>query len=193
MKKNAPFKIAISGASETGHCGVDALEQAKALGQEIAQHDAILVTGAIPGFPMWSAMGAQDAGGTVIGFSPAASEKEHIETYRLRLDHIDMPIFTGFGYAGRDLLMVRSCDAVLFGCGKIGTIHEFTVAYEEGKVIGVLQGDWQTDKLLKRIADEAHKQEKDIIFDTDPRRLVEQVLKRIKTQRSASASPNFAE
>jgi hypothetical protein len=91
-----------------------------------------------------------------------------------------MPIYTGFGYMGRDLLMVRSSDAIIFGCGKIDTIHEFTVAYEEGKVIGVLQGDWNTDDLLKKIADEAHKKNKTIIFDKDPKRLVEQVLKKVK-------------
>ncbi len=37
-------------------------------------------------------------------------------------------------FSGRDLLFVRSCDALLIGCGRIGTIHEFTIAFEDGKL-----------------------------------------------------------
>jgi uncharacterized protein (TIGR00725 family) len=174
--------IAISGAGETGHCGIDALEQAKQLGVQIAQHGAVLATGATTGFPMWTAMGAEEAGGTIIGFSPAASRHEHEHVYRLALDHISVPIYTGFGHTGRDLLMVRSADAIIFGCGRISSVNEFTIAYKEEKVIGVLQGSWNTDKLLREIVEEAHDEKRDIIFDTDPRRLVEQVVRRVKEQ-----------
>ena len=67
---------------------------------------------------------------------------EHIETWRLPVDYMDLIIYTGFGFPGRDLLFVRSCDAILIGCGRIGTIHEFTIAFEDKKPIGVLQGPW---------------------------------------------------
>lgn len=180
--QDTTYTIAISGAGETGHCGVDVLEQAKKLGKEVAQHNAVLVTGTTTGFPLWAAMGAEEAGGTVLGFSPAASRDEHEQTYRLPLEHITVPIFTGFGHTGRDLLMVRSSDAVIFGCGRISSVNEFTIAYKENKVIGVLQGDWGTDKLLQDIVQQAHDEKRDIIFDTDPRRLVEQVIKKIKEQ-----------
>lgn len=183
MKTPQTIKIAISGSPETGHCGIDALDTSKALGQEIAQHNAITITGAITGFPMWASMGAKDAGGMVIGFSPAVSADEHKRVYRLPTDYTDMFVYTGFGYAGRDLLMIRSADAVIFGCGKIGAIHEFTTAYEEGKIIGVLQGNWKTDEILKKIAEEAPDKGRTIIFDADPRRLVEQVIKKIKEQK----------
>jgi predicted Rossmann-fold nucleotide-binding protein len=72
------FKICISGAAETGHCGVDALEKAKELGREIARQGAVLISGATTGFPLWVAMGAKEVGGISIGFSPATSEKEHV-------------------------------------------------------------------------------------------------------------------
>ena len=43
------FKLAVSGAAETGHCAPDALEKTKALGREIVAHNAVLVTGATTG------------------------------------------------------------------------------------------------------------------------------------------------
>lgn len=183
-KKELHITIAISGAGETGHCGVDALDSAKALGKEIAQHGAMLVTGATTGFPMWAAMGAIEAGGTVIGFSPAVSADEHVNVYRQPLDYISVPVFTGFGYTGRDLLMVRSSDAVVFGCGRISAINEFTIAFKENKPIGILQGGWMTDKLLKEIIDQSHDEARTIIFDKDPRRLIEQLVKAVKEKRA---------
>src|SRR3989344_3420493 len=97
-------KICVSGAPETGLCGPSALEKPKELGRETARQGAILVTGATTGFPLWVAMGTKELGGMSIGFSPAASEKEHVEVYKLPLDYMDLIIYTGFGYSGRDLL-----------------------------------------------------------------------------------------
>ncbi|MFA6324654.1 MAG: hypothetical protein WCX46_00255, partial [Candidatus Paceibacterota bacterium] len=68
------IKICVSGAAETGHCGVGALDLAKELGREIARQGGVIVTGATTGFPMWAAMGAKEVGGTSIGFSPALNE-----------------------------------------------------------------------------------------------------------------------
>ena len=76
------IKICVSGAAETGHCGVDALDKAKELGREIANQGAVLVTGATTGFPFWVAMGAKEAGGVSVGFSPASSEREHVEVFK---------------------------------------------------------------------------------------------------------------
>ena len=50
------LKLGVSGAAETGHCGIDALSKAKELGREIVRQGGVLVTGATTGFPMWSAM-----------------------------------------------------------------------------------------------------------------------------------------
>lgn len=171
------LKFCVSGAAETGHCGIDVLERAKDLGREIVTQDAILLTGATTGFPLWSAMGAKEAHGVSIGLSPAASEREHIEVYKLPLDYMDLIIYTGFGFPGRDLLLIKSSDAVFIGCGRIGTIHEFTVAFEDNKPIGILEGSWATDEIIKDIIEKAHRPNPKIIFDSDPKRLVEKVKK----------------
>jgi len=170
------IKLCVSGAAATGHCGQGALAVAEQLGREIARHGATLVTGASTGFPLWAAMGAKEAGGLSIGLSPASTEKEHTEAYRLPLDYMDVVIYTGFGYSGRNLLLTRSSDAVFVGCGRIGTINEFTVAYEDGKPVGVLEGGWMTDEVIKFIMNESHRTNKNIVFDSDPKRLVEKVI-----------------
>ena len=170
------FKICGSGAAETGHCGPEALELAKELGREIARHKAVLVTGATTGIPFWSCIGAKEEGGFSIGLSPARSEREHIEEYKLPVDYMDIIVYTGFGYAGRNLLLTRSADAVIFGCGRMGTLNEFTIAFEDQKPMGVLEGPWGTDELFKEIVAQAHRGPGKLIYDSDPKRLVEKVI-----------------
>jgi uncharacterized protein (TIGR00725 family) len=170
-------KYCVSGAAETGHCGLEAFEQAKELGREIVRQNGIIVTGATTGFPFWAAVGAKEEEGISIGFSPASTEQEHVERYHLPLDYMDLVIYTGFGYSGRNLMLTRSSDAVFIGCGRIGTINEFTVAYEDGKPIGILEGSWQTDEVIHHIINESHRVNERIVFDSDPKSLVEKVNK----------------
>lgn len=174
------IKICVSGAAETGHCGLNALEKAKELGREIARQGAILITGATTGFPLWAAMGVKEAGGISIGISPAASEHEHVETYKLPLDYMDLIIYTGFGYPGRDILLTRSSDAVICGCGRIGTIHEFTVAFEDAKPIGIYEGPWEMGAQLKDILEKSHRPNPKIVSGEDPKKLLEDLMVMIK-------------
>lgn len=107
------IKICVSDKNNFDHLDIEAIERAKELGREIARHDAMFVTNTSRGISFWSAMGAKEVGGFTIGFSPAATEKEHIEVYKLPTEYIDLIIYTGFGFAGRDLLMERSVDHVV--------------------------------------------------------------------------------
>src|SRR3989338_7280395 len=166
------FKICVSGAAETGHCAEGALEKAKELGREIVRHNAILVTGATTGFPFWATIGAKEEGGISIGLSPAADEREHIERYRLPVDYMDMIVYTGFGYSGRNLLLTRSADAVIVGCGRMGTLNEFTIAYEDEKHIGVLVGTGGTADMIEEIVEKSHRPNEKIVYDSDPKTLV---------------------
>ncbi len=169
-------KIGVSGAAETGACGLDAFEKAKEIGREIARKGAIITTGATTGFPMYAAMGAKDECGFSIGLSPAANEREHVETYKLPLEFMDVIIYTGFGYAGRDLLFVRSSDAMVIGCGRIGTLNEFSIAFEDRRPMGILEGSWQTDEILRHVIDAANRPNDKIVFDSDPKAMVERLI-----------------
>ena len=177
------IKICVSGAAETGHCGIDALEIGKEIGKEIVHQGAILVTGATTGFPMWAAIGAKEEGGISIGISPAQTEVEHVEKYKLPLEYMDLIMYTGSGYSGRNLQLTRTSDAVIVGCGRIGTLNEFTIAFEDNKPIGVLEGDWTTDELIKKILDESHRGNGKVVYDKDPKKLVEKVMELVKKEK----------
>ena len=180
------IKICVSGAAETGHCGPNALEKAKELGREIIRQAGILVTGATTGFPLWSSMGAKEENGISIGLSPAATEREHTDVYRLPIDYMDLIIYTGFGYQMRDILLTRATDAVILGCGRIGTIHEFTVAFEDNKPIGVLEDQgWETGEEIRMIIEKGHRPYSKIVFDSDPKELVRKVIELIEKDKVA--------
>lgn len=186
------YKICVSGAAETGHCGPNAFAKAEELGRQIVRNNAVLITGATTGFPYWAAKGAKSEGGIVLGVSPAVTEKDHIENFKLPTDYHDLIIYTGFNFSGRNLLLVRSSDAVIFGCGRMGTLNEFTIAFEDKKPIGILEGDWETDELLKAVIAKSHRAEEmlgKIIFASDPKvllgKLIE-VIQKIKVENNHS-------
>lgn len=170
------IKICVSGAADTTYCGEGALEIAKELGREIVRQGAIIVTGATTGWPLWSAMGAKEEGGVSIGLSPAATEKEHVEKWGLPLDFLDTIIYTGQGFPGRDILLTRTSDAIALGCGRVGTIHEFAVAFEDNKPIGILEGVWETDETLRTILERGHRPNPKIFFETSPKNLVTKLI-----------------
>jgi uncharacterized protein (TIGR00725 family) len=169
------FKVCVSGAAETEFMASDAMEKIEAIGRLIAEAGMIMVTGATTGAPFWAAKGAKKAGGIVIGVSPAATKQEHVESYKLPLEHHDLIIYTGFGYSGRNLLLTRAADAVITVCGRIGTLNEFTDAFEDQKPQGVLLGTGGTTEMIKEMLEQAHRGMGKVVFDTDPKALVEKV------------------
>lgn len=179
------LKLCISGAADTGHCAPDALEKTKALGRAIVESGGVLVTGATTGAPYWGAIGAKEAGGFVIGVSPAASEIEHVKKYKLPLDYHDIVIYTGFGYAGRNLLLTRSADAILVVCGRMGTLNEFTIAFEDEKPIGILTETGGIADEIDDLLNKAHRGRGHVVFDSNPQVLVEKVIALVKKMKIA--------
>ncbi len=173
-------KICVSGSARTEHCAADALKKAEQVGREIALAGAVLMSGATTGIPYWAAKGAKEAGGLSIGLSPAVSQKEHIKVYNLPIDYFDLIIYTGFDYSGRNLLLVRSSDASIIVCGRMGTLNEFTIAFEDGKPIGVLTGTGGTLDLIDDIVAESHRKDPGgIYYESDPALLVSTLIKRV--------------
>lgn len=178
--------ISVSGAAEIAHCGPTVIPIAKEIGREIARQGAQIVTGATSGFPMYAAEGAKEAGGFSFGLSPAASKKEHVEVYRLPLKALDAVVYTGFGFPGRDLMLVRSSDAVIIGCGRIGTIHEFTVAWEANLPLGILEGEWPTDEVIRNIIQNSNRENPNVIFEKDPKVMVEKLIAMVRAKEDAN-------
>src|SRR5258705_13493175 len=137
------IKIGVMGSAgeSPGASANEALtEKATALAQTIASRDLLLLTGATTGIIYVVGKAAQDAGVFHLGISPASNNREHVEKYKLPLDACDLIVHTGFGLKGRNVVLVRTCDVVLFIAGSMGSLNEFTIAYDEGKVIGCLTG-----------------------------------------------------
>lgn len=177
------YKIAVSGAAALGPCSKNIKEMARTLGREIIRQKCILITGATTGVPYYAAQGANRANGISIGFSPAATELEHKKVYRLPLDEFDIMVYTGFNYSGRNLLMTRASDAVIIACGRMGTLNEFTIAYEDKKPIGVLLGSGGTADLVNYLLKRPHKKRGPIFYDTDPKKLVQKLVKYLRKRK----------
>lgn len=177
------YKVAVSGAAETGHCAPGALEKAMEIGREVVRQNGVLMSGATIGIPYWAARGAKEEGGISIGLSPASTEKAHVKTYHLPTDYFDLIIYTGFDYSGRNLLLTRSADAVVVVCGRMGTLNEFTIAFEDAKPIGVLEGTGGTADMLREIVADSHRGPGKIVYDSDPKRLIEKLLKLVKKEK----------
>src|SRR6266550_4796442 len=154
-------------------------EKATALAQTIASRDLLLLTGATTGIVYVVGKAAQDAGVFHLGISPASNNREHVEKYKLPLDACDLIVHTGFGLKGRNVVLVRTCDVVLFIAGSMGSLNEFTIAYDEGKVIGCLTGTGGVADEIERIVRTFPKVTKARVFyDNDPARLLNACLEK---------------
>lgn len=177
------YKICVSGAAVIKHCSKNIIKLAQNLGEEIAKKDIVLLTGATTGVPFWAAKGAKKAGGIVVGISPAASERAHLLKYRLPVKYHDLIIYSGAGYAGRNLLLTRAADAVVICCGRMGTLNEFTIAFEDEKPIGVLEGSGGTADKIREIVKQAHRGPGKIVYSNSPKELIEKVIELIKKEK----------
>jgi len=177
------FEIVVSGAAQIDHCCKDIKKVSRELGKEIARQKCNLVTGATTGVPYLVAQAYKEVGGFSIGFSPAASEEAHLKKYRLPLDVFDVIVYTGADYAGRNVMMTKSADGVIIVCGRMGTFHEFSTAFEVQKPIGVLEGSGGTADKIRLIATGPYRGVRKIIYEKTPKKLVERLIRLIKKEK----------
>jgi uncharacterized protein (TIGR00725 family) len=136
-----------------------------------------LVTGATTGFPDIASRAARERGCLTVGISPATSREDHSSRYSLPEDGADVIVYTGFGLKGRNVVNVRSSDIVIIFAGGIGTLNEFTIAYDEGKLIGVLEGTGGVADQIKQIAALSTTSRSDLVFESSPEDLIDNCLK----------------
>jgi len=152
-------------------------ELADDLGAALAKHDCILLTGATTGLPDLVARAFRKQGGFALGISPAENRAEHLDRYGLPEEGADVIIYTGFGYKGRNVINIRSADIVIIFGGAIGTLNEFTIAYDEGKIIGVLEGSGGIADHIREIIDFCKKPTRGaVIFNKVPEQLIQKCL-----------------
>lgn len=176
------LKIGVMGGA-TGVMSREVLDRAHGLGRAIATHGCVLVTGACPGLPQASACGAKEGGGLVVGISPGLSLDEHINKYGSPTDFHDVLVFTGSGLMGREVVNIRSSDIVVIIGGRSGTLGELAIAYDEGKLIGVLTGTGGISDLVEQILTACAKDTgARVVYDADPQRLVDELLRLYRTE-----------
>ena len=141
----------------------------------------MLFTGATTGIVYVVGKTAHEAGSFHVGISPASNEREHVEQYKMPLDACDVLVYTGFGLKGRNVVLVRSCDVVLFVAGAMGSLNEFTIAHDEGKIIGCLTGTGgvadESEYLREKFGKHGSAQ---LIQSDDPERLIDECLNGLK-------------
>jgi uncharacterized protein (TIGR00725 family) len=103
---------------------------AEAVGEEIASAGAVLVCGGLAGVMEAACRGAHKQGGVTIGILPGLRPGDANR-------YVTYPIATGLGHA-RNILVVRSAQAVIAIGGKFGTLSEIAFAKIDGvPVIGL--------------------------------------------------------
>jgi len=177
MVQNFPqIKVVISGAAVTTPCKKGIHETAYEIGKYLASKNCVVLTGATTGVPLWVAKGAFENNGFVVGISPARSYKEHVNLYRLPVDYHHVILYSGEGYSGRNLLLIKMGDGVLFICGRIGTLNEFTAAFEEDKPMAVLVNSGGTEEYFQDIVKKAKRGPGKIIWEENPNLLIDNFI-----------------
>ncbi|HTQ09182.1 MAG TPA: hypothetical protein VMI31_03840 [Fimbriimonadaceae bacterium] len=158
-------------------------QKCRALGRAIAQNSFAILTGACPGLPHETVLGAKELGGHSIGISPARNLEEHQTVFESPYHEYDVMIYTGLGLMGRELVNIRTSDIIIIVGGRSGTLGEFAIAYEEGKVIGVLKGTGGVaDSLAEFESILAKGTGAIVIHEEDPAELVKRVVEAYRSR-----------
>jgi uncharacterized protein (TIGR00725 family) len=116
----------------------DGIALAEEVGFLIARADAILICGGLNGVMEASAKGAKRGGGFTVGILPTGNKADANR-------FIDLPVATAMSTA-RNLIIVRTADALIAVNGSYGTLSEIAHALDLGKTIFALR-TWPMDKV----------------------------------------------
>ena len=157
-------------------------DAAERIGARIAILGHVLVTGAATGVSACAAEGARRAGGIVVGVSPWPAEpREQVTACPDDIDTLSMTVLiaSGFGHKGRNVVAIRSCDCVLIVNGGFGALNEATIAVNERRWIGCLEGSGGAADLLRTIVERLGGYER-IVYARNPERLVDDLISAVQ-------------
>src|SRR5712691_3638214 len=124
----------IGGGSTASREGIALAEE---VGFLIARADAVLICGGLNGVMEASAKGAKRGGGLTIGVLPTGNKGDANR-------YIDLPIATALSTA-RNLIIVRTADAIIAINGSYGTLSEMAHAFDLAKTVFGLR-TWPIEK-----------------------------------------------
>jgi len=139
------LQIGVLGASV---CDQDTARLAYEVGAEIARRGAVLLCGGLGGVMEAASRGAREQGGLTVGILPGESAAD-------ANPFVDVTIVTDMGHA-RNVILVRSCHAVIAVSGGYGTLSEIAIARKTGiPCIGLRSWDLKGEIPSARSATEA--------------------------------------
>jgi len=149
------------------------------LGKALAQAGHVVVTGSCHGYPNEAAKAAYISQGKVIGISPANNKEEHISTYKFPTDNFSEIIYTGHAIPGRNLDIINYVDYVIIIDGRVGTLNEFTLAFQLLKPIGILKVNNGLSNIIPAIVKQVKRDENKPLFYFDT---VDELMKQLEKQ-----------
>jgi uncharacterized protein (TIGR00725 family) len=177
------YKIAVLGSARLPDVS-PVREKAAQIGRAVARQQGTLITGGCSGLPQEAVRGALSLGGLTVAISPALNRDEHVHVYAYPLDS-DLYIFTGMGTKGRNVILVRSADACVFIGGGMGTLNEFTIAFDDlgpKNAVGILSGSGglsdEFPKLAATVDGPGHAL---LVVESDPQALTDKLFEHIRS------------
>ena len=130
------MQVAVVGG---GDCSPEVEDMARRLGRLLAERGHVLLCGGLGGVMEAACCGARDAGGLTVGILPG----DGWEANRC----VGISIATGMGHA-RNVIIVKSADAVIALPGEHGTLSEIALALKMGKRVISLRS-WEIPGAMK--------------------------------------------
>jgi len=144
----------IIGVIGTAQATDEEYNMAVEVGKQIAKRNAVLVCGGEGGVMEAACRGAKSEGGVTIGIIPGQSRSEANR-------YVDIPIVTGMGHA-RNIVVVRSSNAIIAVAGSYGTLSEIAFALNLGiPIIGLKT--WEVSPEIRIVS--GPKEAVDLAFD----------------------------
>jgi len=134
-------KEPVIGVIGPGRCSGKVKKTAEIIGQAIAAAGATLVCGGLGGVMEAAAKGAKAEDGKTIGIIPSDQKKDANK-------YIDIVIPSGIGEA-RNLLIIRTADAVIALPGMFGTLSEMAFCLKTKTPLVSLQAWDISDKIIR--------------------------------------------
>ncbi len=127
INSNQPVFVAVIGGGDPSPAECRLAEE---VGRHLARNGVTLVCGGLGGVMAAACRGAREEGGTTVGILPG-------DNRRAANPYVQIPIVTGLGHA-RNVIVVKSSQAVIAVGGSYGTLSEISHALQNGiPVIGL--------------------------------------------------------
>lgn len=99
------------------------------------------------------------------------------QKYASPTEGFDALIYMGSSLMGREVETIRSPDIIVIAGGRSGTLGEFAIAYDEGRLIGILTGTGGIAEEIGLLVQRMNKRTgATVLYDDDPVQLIKRLV-----------------